>query len=59
MRKALATLPWVEQDSIKADVKTQEVRFNLTDKNAWNEESVRNALKEQNFAEMTVKSTPP
>ena len=59
MRKALATLPWVEQDSVKIDVTIKEVRFKLKDKSAWNEESVRNAFKEQNFSEMTVKSMPP
>ena len=56
MRKALATLPWVEQKSIDTEVKTREVRFNLKDKTAWNEEEVRKALKDERFNEVTVKS---
>ncbi len=58
MLKALATLPWVEQKTIQTDVKTREVRFNLSDKSAWNEEAVRTALKAKDFPEMTVKSRP-
>jgi hypothetical protein len=56
VRKALATLPWVEQKSIDTEVKTREVRFNLKDKTAWNEEEVRKALKDERFNEVTVKS---
>ena len=56
MQKALATLPWVEQKSIDTEVKTREVRFNLKDKTAWNEEEVRKALKDERFNEVTVKS---
>jgi hypothetical protein len=59
VRTALGTLPWVEQDSIVTDVDQREVRFNLKDKKAFNEEAVRTALKAQNFPEMTVRSTPP
>ncbi len=58
MRAALATLPWVEQQSIQTDIPTREVRFNLKDKTAWNEEAVRAALKGKNFSKVTVK-TPP
>lgn len=58
-RKALATLPWVEQDSVKTDTDKREVRFKLTDRSAWNEDAVRQAFKDQNFPEMTVKSMPP
>ena len=56
MRKALGTLPWVEKDKIQTDVKTREVRFNLKDKNAWNEADIHKALKAQGFPECTVKS---
>jgi hypothetical protein len=58
VRAALATLPWVEQQTVQTDVKTREVRFNLTDKSAWREEEVRAALKAKSFQEVTVK-TPP
>jgi hypothetical protein len=56
VRKALATLPWVEQGSIETNVKTREVRFNLTDKAAWDEEKVKKALNDKNFPEVRVKS---
>ena len=56
MRKALATLPWVEQGSIETNVNTREVRFNLTDKAAWDEEKVKKALNDKNFPEVRVKS---
>jgi hypothetical protein len=59
VKKALATLPWVEQDSVKTDVNTHEVRFKLKERKDWNEEKVRSALKEKNFPEMTVKQLPP
>ena len=41
MRKALGTLPWVEQDSIQTDVDNREVRFNLKDKKAPDMEAVK------------------
>jgi hypothetical protein len=56
VRKALATLPWVEQETIQTDVPKREVRFNLKDKTAWNEDAVRQALQAKNFPEVTVKS---
>ncbi len=58
MRKALATLPWVEQGTVETDVSTREVRFNITDKAAWNEDEVKKALKDQRFSEVTVKAAP-
>jgi hypothetical protein len=58
VRKALATLPWVEQASVLTDVPSREVRFNLTDRKSFNEDGLRHALKEQKFAEMTVKTSP-
>jgi hypothetical protein len=56
VRKALATLPWVEQGSIETNVKTHEVRFNLRDMKDWNEEDVRKAFAEQRFPKLSVKS---
>jgi hypothetical protein len=58
VRKALGTLPWVEQASVVTDVPTREVRFNLKDKGAFDEEAVKKALAEQRFDEVTVKSPP-
>ena len=56
--RALATLPWVEQQSIQTDVPTREVRFNVKDKTAWSEDEVEAALKAKGFPEVTVKSPP-
>jgi hypothetical protein len=58
VRKALGTLPWVEQATIQTDVSRREVRFNLKDKGAFNEEDVTKALKSQGFSEVAVKSAP-
>lgn len=58
MRQALATLPWVEQDSIQTDVAKHEVRFKLKDKKAYNEEALKKALKAKDFSEVTVQSAP-
>jgi hypothetical protein len=59
VRKALGTLPWVEQDSVQTDVGRREVRFNLKDKAAFDEDAVKQALKGQRFPEVTVTAGPP
>jgi hypothetical protein len=56
VRKALGTLPWVEHDNIETEIKSREVRFNLKDKKAWNEEELKKAFTAQGFKEVTVKS---
>ncbi len=58
MRKALGTLPWVEQASVETDIPRREVRFNLKNKGAFSEVAVKTALKGQNFPEVTVKAAP-
>jgi hypothetical protein len=58
VRKALATLPWVEQATVVTDVPTREVRFDLKDKVGFSEEAARDALKNQGFKEMTVRTAP-
>jgi hypothetical protein len=58
VHKALDTLRFVEQKSIYTDVGTREVRFNLSDKKAFNEDDVRKALKDQGFKEVNVKTAP-
>ena len=55
MRRALGTLPWVEQDTIQTDADRREVRFNLKG-GGFDEEAVKKALKDQGFAEVAVKS---
>lgn len=59
MRKALGTLPWVEQASIQTDVSKREVRFNLRDKSTFSADAVKVALKGQGFAQADVKAAPP
>jgi hypothetical protein len=44
-REALATLPWVEPDSGKFDVKTQLVRFTVKDRSAFDLAALDAALK--------------
>jgi hypothetical protein len=48
----------VEQASVETTVASREVRFNLTDKKAFDEEALRKALKGRDFPEMTVKASP-
>jgi hypothetical protein len=40
-------------------VDRREVRFNLKDKSAFNEEEAKNALKSQGFPEVAVRAAPP
>jgi hypothetical protein len=58
VRKALGTLPWVEQASVVTEIPSREVRFNLKDRGGFNEAEVKAALKGQGFPEVTVKSVP-
>jgi hypothetical protein len=58
VRKALATLPWVEQKSVQTDTNRREVRFNLNDKTAFSENAVKDALKGEGFPVVTVTSAP-
>ncbi len=57
-RKALATLPGAEQDSIQTDVNTHQVRFKVTDKSQFDMEKVRAAFKDVGFAETTLIAGP-
>ena len=59
MRKALATLPWVEQGTIQMNFKARELGFSLNDKSQFNADSVSNALKAQGFAEARLTTSPP
>ena len=44
MRKALSTLPWVEQDSIKPDTSKQQVTFGFRKKEDFNYDEVKKAI---------------
>jgi hypothetical protein len=58
VRRALGTLPWVEQGSIQTDVDKREVRFDLNDKSAWSDRAVKKALGDERFPEVTVRVAP-
>jgi hypothetical protein len=58
VRKALGTLPWVEQATIETDVNKRQVRFNLTQKDAFDEGAVKEALRAQGFAQADVRARP-
>ena len=44
MQKALSTLPWVEQDSLRASTSKQQITFGFKDKAKWNEDELRKAI---------------
>jgi len=54
--KAMASLPWVDQKSVKPNVETQEVRFGVPDMSKFDEQQLRNAFKERNFPTIEVLS---
>jgi len=58
VRKALSTLPWVEQDTIQMNFKARELRFCLKDKSQFNEEALKKALKNEGFPDVQVKTGP-
>jgi hypothetical protein len=49
VREALATLPWVEKESIEADVPSRKVTFHITDASKFDFEQLNEALKKQDF----------
>jgi hypothetical protein len=44
VRKALSTLPWVEQASIKADTSKQRVTFAVKDKKDFNLDELKKTI---------------
>ncbi|MBX9622516.1 MAG: hypothetical protein K2X82_01745 [Gemmataceae bacterium] len=49
MAAAVATLPWVEPDSIFADRKTRQVRFAVTDIAAFDEDAVKDVIRRAGY----------
>lgn len=47
MREAIATLPWVETDSIKTDASKMQVVFTVKDAALFSEQAVVEALKKK------------
>jgi hypothetical protein len=41
---ALRSLPWVDKDSVKADITTHRVKFRVTDKGKYNLDEIKKAL---------------
>ena len=58
MRAALATLPWVEQDSFTANVRTRLVTFAVKHESKFDIEQVKEALKQQHYSEVELISGP-
>ena len=58
MRDALTTLPWVEPKSIAADRKTQQAKFTVKDKKAFNMEELKKALGERYGEGVSVLAGP-
>ena len=49
MRDALATLPWVETDSIQPNRDKRQVKFTVKDKTKFDFEAVKKALANQGY----------
>jgi hypothetical protein len=58
VREALATLPWVEQETVKADVDKKEVRFGVKDPKEFNFKEVQEAIGKQGFNEVNLLAGP-
>jgi hypothetical protein len=61
VRDAIATLPWVESDSIKTDSAKMQVKFTVKDAAQFNEQAVIDALKKKSakYADGAKKLTGP
>jgi hypothetical protein len=58
VRAALATLPWVEQGSVNADVPSRKVMFNVKDAGSFDFEKIKDALNEQGFDDTELVAAP-
>jgi hypothetical protein len=58
VQAALKTLPWVEPDSISADVPSRKVTFNVTDASQFDFEQVKEALKQEAFDDAELIRAP-
>jgi hypothetical protein len=58
VRAALATLPWVEQDTVKISVPRREVKFGVKEKDQFDLQALKDALDKQGFHEVATKSGP-
>ena len=54
--KAMASLPWVDQKTVKADPETEQVRFGVPDMSKFDEQQLKSAFKERQFNKVEVLS---
>jgi hypothetical protein len=57
-KKALASLPWVDQGSVSANVGKQEVRFKLVEPKSFSEAEISEAFGAVNFRKVDVVAKP-
>ncbi len=57
-KRALASLPWVDQTSVQANVETQEVRFRVTDAKQYDTEQLQAAFAKVRFTDTKVLHSP-
>ena len=55
-KQALASLPWVDQKNVQADVAKQEVRFGVADMVQFDEAQLKDAFKKKHFDTIEVLS---
>jgi len=58
VRKALATLPWVEYRTIEADKDTHKVTFGINDRKSYSEEALTAALPKRFRTGLKVRQGP-
>ncbi len=58
MAKAIATLPWVEPDSIQTDGKTLLAKFKVKDVKDFDEQVVVETLKKKGYAGAKLQAGP-
>jgi hypothetical protein len=58
VREALSTLPWVEQDSVQANVDKKEVRFAVKDPKEFDLKAVQAAIGDKGFKEVNLLAGP-
>jgi hypothetical protein len=55
-KQALASLPWVDHKTVKADVRTKELKFTVPDMTKFNKTQLLDAFKEHEFPKASVVS---
>ncbi len=58
MSAALATLPWVESDSIQPDRNKRQVKFKVKDKKQFDFEAVKKVLADKGYDSAKVLTGP-